>query len=128
MGGRRRRPKPGGRATSIPLVRDSFQAETLAAEKTWKQRLRENLEAEIAEAPHFDMPIAAAMDLLEKEFSKWMANQEEDATKKDEMNPWKDEADPSDPSGGLKHRKQDDACFSSIPDEPPEEDLSLIHI
>ena len=98
-------------ASSLPLVPDSFQAETFAADhedsgggapppprRFWSpkedsvlaqgyapartereeqqlRRLRENLEAEIAEAPHFAMPIAAAWDLQEKEFSKWMENQ-----------------------------------------------------
>ena len=32
MGGRRRRPRPGGKASSLSLVPDSFQAETLASD------------------------------------------------------------------------------------------------
>ena len=96
-------------ASSLPLVRDSIQ-EALATDfedRLWErlrqdeirrekekqlQRLREQVEAAIDEAPHLERQIRAAQDLLEEEYSKWMANQEEDATKKGEMNPWKDEA------------------------------------
>ena len=38
------------------------------------QRLREQVEAAIVEAPHLERQIAAAQDLLEEEYSKWMAN------------------------------------------------------
>ena len=176
MAGWRRRPRPGSRASSLPLVPDSIQAETLAAnhedssrgalppprsfwgpkedsvlaqgyaparterEEQRLQRLRENLEAAIEEAPNLARWLATAQGLLEEEFSKWMANQEEDATKRDEMNPWKDEADPSCPDssgnlskeepmiiqeGGLKDRKQDDAYFSSFSyDEVDEMDMA----